>query len=148
MVDLTTSKLAETNLLVQLRSKNLKFPDFSDYFKISLTESKIHRFFPDLEIFFIFQVFFSDRGNPDIIITCSKACIPGIIFSLTENLNKSPKGQQSLTWEPACPERFYFQQFTAGCSKQICSWAGNSKVNGQMWPEFELGDFTPVLVTC
>ena len=36
------------------------------------------------------------------------------------------------------PRKAFFQQFRAGCSKQICSRAGNSNVNGEMWPEFEL----------
>ena len=30
----------------------------------------------------------------------------------------------------------------------MCSRVGNSKVNGQIWPEFEIKDFTPVLVIC
>ena len=28
---------------------------------------------------------------------------------------------------------FFPQQFRVGCTKQICSRAGNSKVNGQVW---------------
>ena len=54
--------------------------------------------------------------------------------------DRSPESQHA--------QKGFFQQIRAGCSKQICSRAGNSKVNGQMWPEFELKDFTPVLVTC
>ena len=30
---------------------------------------------------------------------------------------------------------FYFFYFRAGCSKQICSRAGKSKLNVPMWPE-------------
>ena len=67
------------------------------------------------------------------------------VFASYELITSRPKGNDRSP-ESQHAQKGFFQQFRAGCSKQICSRAGNSKVNGQMWPEFELGDFTPVLV--
>ena len=44
---------------------------------------------------------------------------------------------------------FFLNNLKKVAPKKICSRAGNSEVNRQMWPEFELiRDFMPVLVIC
>ena len=58
-------------------------------------------------------------------------------------------GKDCLPESQHTQKDFFSHQFKAGSSKSICSRAGDSKVNGQVWPEFEpVEELTPVLITC
>ena len=65
-------------------------------------------------------------------------------------VNKKPKGQRSLTWEPACHKNI-LNTSQVPESKHFFrrSKAANSAEHGCIWPKFELiQDFTVVLVIC
>ena len=79
-----------------------------------------------------------------------------VLTNLIFNILVRPMGwiTSSLMGNDCLPEsqhaqKGFFNLFGQVAPKNIHPRAGNSKVNGQMWPKFKVvRDFTPVLVTC